>query len=121
MNKFKYTVSFRIEHPNMDPRKISAALSLEPKSSWKEGEPRETHTGQPLDGTRKTSYLSHRLASQPDIGLAKCLYDFTLALERNKGFLRKVRATGGRSEYFIGWFSGRQSGEVLPYNLLEKL
>lgn len=121
MNTFKYAISFRIEHPGIDPREISAKLSLTPDTSWIAGSRRRSPKGERLEGNYKTTYWSYTLEHQPDMRLADCLEAFTTRLEPYKDFLTWIRSTGGRCEYFIGWFSGPNSGELLNYQLLSKL
>lgn len=121
MNPFKYTISFRIEHPSIDPREISAKLSLIPNISWMAGSRRRSPKGEPLEGSYKTTYWSYTLEQQSDMRLADCLETFTTSLEPYQDFLTGLRSTGGKCEYFIGWFSGPNSGEVLNYQLLSKL
>lgn|SRR5215813_3438751 len=121
MKLFKYTVSFRIEHPSIDPREISAKLSLTADTSWMTGDRRRSPKGTPLKGNYKTTYWSYTLKHRPDMRLADCLEAFTISIESHKEFLTKIRSTGGRCECFIGWFSGPNSGEMLNYQLLSKL
>jgi hypothetical protein len=121
MNRFKYSVSFRIQHPNIDPSEISANLSLTPDTSWMAGDRRKSPKGKLLEGNYKTTYWSYVLKHRPDMSLADCLETFTIDLELHKDFLTAIRLTGGRSEYFIGWFSGPHSGELLNHQLLSKL
>lgn len=55
MYPFKYTVSLRIEHPNLAPEEISANLSLKPKISWMAGTQRKTAKGMLLEGYYKST------------------------------------------------------------------
>ena len=121
MRSFKYTISFRIEHPNLDPRDISAELSLQANTSWMAGDQRSTPTGRLLKGKYKTTYWSHVLEQRRNVKLAECLDAFTTSLEAHEDFLKKLRSTGGKCEYFIGWFSGCHSGEIFGYQLLSRL
>jgi hypothetical protein len=121
MNAFQYAVSFRIWHPRIDPREITARLSLQPDVSWAEGDPRKTLKGTLLGGKREESYWSYKVTHGPDTGLAECLETFTRSIEPYDQYLKEIRSGGGRIEYFIGWFSGFNSGELLSHRLLSKL
>jgi len=121
MNSFRYAVSFRIWHPELDPSEISAKLLLTQDISWAVGDVRRSPKGKVLGGERQETYWSHALPSGPDTGLADCLETFTQRLEPYAEYLKEIRADGGRIEYFIGWFSGPNSGELLSHQLLVKL
>ena len=88
MTPFKYAVSFRIKHPSIDPRKISAKLRLTPDTSWRAGEARKTPKGKPLKGRYNSTYWSYTLKHSSDMNLADCLESFTNSLEPHKGLKR---------------------------------
>jgi hypothetical protein len=121
MKPFKYTVSFRIGHPNIDPDEISQRLSLVPDTSWIAGSRRRTPAGRMLEGQHKTTYWSYSLEEELDINLADQLYNFAYTIEPHKNFFRYIRTAGGKCEFFIGWFSNASSSEVFSYQLLSKL
>jgi hypothetical protein len=121
MKPFKYTISLRIEHPNIDPDEISTRLSLAPDTSWIAGSGRRTPAGRMLEGHHKKTYWSYILEEDSDIDLADQLHNFAYTIEPHKSFFRDIRATGGKSEFFIGWFSNASSSEVFSYQLLSKL
>ena len=39
---YRFHVSLRVRHPSIAPEKITEAFGIEPKHSWKAGEPRHT-------------------------------------------------------------------------------
>jgi hypothetical protein len=121
MYPFKYEVSFRVTHPSIDPVRIEDKLGLTAKYSWKAGDKRNKSNGQTLTNLHKYSYCSFRLKHSPKIGLAELLKDCNKDLYKNKRFLKSIRSTGGKLEYFIGWFSNKDSGEVFDLELLEQL
>lgn len=121
MKPFKYSVSFRVEHPEIDPHEISAKLSLTPTTSWKAGDRRSSPTGTPLEGHYKTTYWSYTFGESRDMRLADSLESFSLALQPFKEFLLQIRSTGGKCEYFVGWFSDANSGEIFTFQLLSKI
>ncbi len=121
MNPFTYKVALRITHPTMDPKQFSQTLSLRPQHSWMAGDQRATPAGTPLEGVYDHSYWSCTLSHEPNISLAECLETFTSSLERHHSFLLDIRSSGGRIEYFIGWFTNGNSGELFTSRLLEEL
>ena len=121
MSDLKYSVSFRIQHPSMKCDDMSTALALAPDSGWSAGDARVSPKGRPLGGTHDRSYWSHELARPDQQSLAECLEAFTTRLEPHRQFLNDLRSSGGRCEFFIGWFADRGSGELLGHNLLGKL
>lgn len=121
MNPFKHTVSLRVEHPTVDPDQISAQLGIKPDTKWMAGSERVSPKGNLLDGKHEKSYWSCALESDDRVGLADFLTTFTARLEAHKDFLRWIRSTGGRTEYFVGWFSNGNSGEIFSCDLLGKL
>ena len=121
MQPFKYEVSFRIHHPAMDPELITSKLGLEPQNKWAAGAPRKTPKGTPLKGVYESSYCTFRLRPSKKIQLADFLKDFNKSLYKHKRFLKSIRSTGGKLEYFIGWFSNKDSGEIFDLELLGEL
>ena len=121
MNGFEFSLSLRIEHPGMSPQDISTALSLTPRTSWCAGDPRRSPEGRVLDGRYPTTYWSCNLDHPPGESLSECLGRSAETLAPHAEFLRTIRSTGGRCEFFVGWFSGRNSGELLGCHLLCKL
>jgi hypothetical protein len=121
MYPFRYRVSLRIVHPTIDPEEISMRLALQPRISGKAGNARKTPNGDPLKGRYESSYWVYPISQKSDEDLTDLLEDFTVGLEPHRDFLLDLRATGGRLEYFIGWFSGKNSGTVFEYDLLSKI
>ncbi len=121
MNPFEYKVSLRLEHPSIDPEQISEKLSMPPDISWKAGSRRISPKGKPLEGVYEKTYWSCALEHPAGLGLADFLANFTAGLATHKPFFKWIRTGGGRSEYFVGWFSNGNSGEMLSFDLLGKL
>jgi hypothetical protein len=116
----RYEVSLRVWHPNLDPAQISIALSLMPRVSWAAGSPK-ARSGQTVGAVETFTYWSAVLEHDASIQLVDLLDEATRGLEARSEFLESVNSTGGRVQYFIGWFIDRSSGELLPYSLLRRL
>ena len=122
MNPFRYKISLRLRHPEMDPDEISAALKMQPRFKSKAGQPRRTPLGLPLEGTYHESYWSSRCAEGSGFDLADTLESLVQELEAHREFLAGFCATGGSIEYFIGWFTdGKNTGVTLSWGLQRRL
>jgi hypothetical protein len=121
MNPFKYDVSLRVRHPRMADEEISNALRMEARHHWTVGTPRKTPKGTPLKGTYDSTYCSFRLEHADDTKLSDFLAKCTASLMPHKQFLERICSTGGSIEYFVGWYSGSNSGAVLKSELLRDL
>jgi hypothetical protein len=119
----RYRVTFRIRHPSMDPRDITAVLGRDPVHSGKAGDPRRTPKGRPLGGTNRETYWYVRIAegNSPPRSLAAALDDALNELAEHRIFVQRVRAEGGRSEFFVCWFFQSQAGETFEHSTLAKM
>lgn len=110
--KYRYRISLRLWHPSIDPADITHALGLQPKWLWRAGTPRRTPTGTPLRGVYPSSYWTREITSGewPPHDLAGATHDVLEQLVRHRTLFHRIRAEGGSSELFIGWFFNGQSG-----------
>ena len=121
MNKFRYDVSFRVFHPNMNPDDICKKLNMQASHKWCVGEHRRTPKGTSLSGVYNESYCSFSLKHPADLELGGFLRQWNEKLLTFKAFLNQICTSGGRLEYFIGWYSKENSGETFDWTLLEGL
>jgi hypothetical protein len=121
VRSFTYHVSFRVFHPTIDPKEVCNELGMEAETMWKAGEPRQTPKGTPLAGVYESSYCSFELKHSGSVNLSSFLKRATRNLSKRKRILEHIRSTGGRSEYFIGWFANRDSGETFDFDLIGDL
>lgn len=121
MNKFKYDVSFRVFHPDMNPDDICQTLNMQATNKWVMGEQRRTPKGASLPGVYDQSYCSFKLDQPKDMELVDFLKHWNVKLLNFNDFLNQIYSSGGRLEYFIGWYSEENSGEVFDVSLLEEL
>jgi hypothetical protein len=121
MNKFKFDLSFRIRHPQMDAEKICLQLGLKAKHKWTAGNQRKTPKGDLLEGTYDESYCSFPLDHDDEAELADLIRSSTQSLKPHEKFLQLISSTGGRLEYFIGWYSDGNSGEEFDADLINQL
>jgi hypothetical protein len=116
---YNFRISLRVRHPSIAPEKVTEALGIEPKHSWKAGEPRKTPTGASLTGSnRDTFWTAEIIVGRWPTNINDAIHDILRKLVRHRPFLHRVRAEGGTAELFIGWFFANQSGDVLTHQCL---
>ncbi len=123
MGTSRYSVSFRIRHPSMDPNDIEGIIGLKPHRAWRAGEPRTTPKGRPLAGVNRETYWTAKLCQgqMPPYTLAADLNTALDKLSAHRAFLHEIQADGGGCEFFIGWFLRSQAGVTLSHVILTKM
>jgi len=123
LKPYRYQISLRVRHPAMDPAGISAAFRLDPKRCWKAGDPRMTPVGTPLSGTWRESYWVTDVLDGdcPDKTLAVALSELAERFSPHRQFFQKIRAEGGRVEFFVGWYIDGNRGDIFDVTLLGRL
>ncbi len=93
----------------MPHEEITSAIGVDPKHNWTAGEPRVSPRGNPLGGTRTSSYWSASLISEPISSEIKEIEETLLLLIARYRYLEpfflKLRGEGGKSEFFVGLYS----------------
>jgi hypothetical protein len=108
----------------MDLEAVSDALGIKPSVLWKVGEPRRTPKGTALSGIYKTGFWTCRLVDGASIeqDLSSALSAALDKVAPGSPLFATIAQTGGRVEFFIGWFfDDGNSGDVLDHNLLGRL
>lgn len=124
MAEYKYNISLRVEHPEMDLGAVTDALGLSPKVLWKVGQPRQTPKGAPLPGIYTEGFWTARLleGASAEQGLGSALSQALELVAAGSSLFEEIAATGGRTEFFVGWFfDDGNSGDVLDHRLLAKM
>ena len=123
MNPFKFKISLRIKgfDNSISHKSICSELKMEPNRIWNLGQPRTTPNGDPLPGKCDRNFLLFRLLGQEDEDLVEMLERITNDLMNHEELFQRIRHSGGRSEFFIGWFSTGNTGEVFESALLGRL
>lgn len=121
MHPFRFAVSLRVFSKSVDLTKITAQLGLEPKWKRKIGERRTTPKGTPLDGVYDFSYCSFSLTRRGEEELHEMLNRTADELLPHKDIFCRIRAEGGRTEFFVGWYSTGNTGDEFNCILLGKL
>ena len=102
--KYEYQVSLRITHPTIASGSFTAALHLEPKTSWSVGDPCKDRNGGIVPGNREESYWVHTFHVTQDGDLPLSLSNVVSSLEARKFFFNNILSTGGSAELFVGYF-----------------
>ena len=121
MGSFTYRLSFRATHPDADLSVVSDALGVPPSRLWRAGEPRTTPTGGQLAGVNKVSYCTIPLDQEPGTPLPDAIASVLKRLRAERRILDPLAASGGSFNFFVGWFTDGNSGEILDWHLLKDL
>src|SRR5262249_48935926 len=119
MKSTHYTVSLRVEHPELDLSVVPASLGLSAKHIWRAGDERRTPKGTVLRALRDNSYCiidfegSGRLRDQLNSVLSK--------LSAQRPLFENITSSGGRISLFVGWFSSGDSGETIDSAILNRM
>jgi hypothetical protein len=105
MYSFTYVVTLRIWHPGIDAASIVDTLGL------------ASHPVAP----GRSSYWRHRYQTNQDCECAAFVRDAARSMMVHSDFLHRIRSTGGRVEFFIGWASERNFGDTFPHDTLALL
>ncbi|WP_111977846.1 hypothetical protein [Algibacillus agarilyticus] len=110
MPDYKFCVSLKISHPEIEPEDISKELNLAPHIAHKIGEPRITPNGRRLKGNYESMFWTFDFCNGDRLDAEDILFEEFVAarnneLAKHKSFFEKLRVTGGTIEYFVGWFS----------------
>ena len=126
MELYRYCVTLRISHPQIDPCEISKQLGVESSSSWRSGDPIVGKNGEIREGKRKENFWryqphkEHKLLSS-DQYLEDYLEMFTKKLIMHKEYFSEIVRGGGKINYFIGLFSENSIGNDFSASLLKQL
>ena len=116
---YHFRISLRVRHPCIAPEKITDALAIEPKRSWKAGEPRQTPKGTALTGVYRDTYWTAEInAGRWPTDINDAIHETLKNLARFRSFIHRIRAEAGAVELFIGWFFENQSGGMLAHQSL---
>jgi hypothetical protein len=116
---YHFRISLRLRHPSIAPATITEALRIDPKHSWKAGEPRQTPTGTALTGlNRDTYWVAEITAGRWPADVGEAIHGVLRSLIPHRPFLHRLRAEGGTAELFVGWFFENQSGDILTHECL---
>jgi len=121
MNEYHFNIAFRARHPHLDPDEIARVLGLVATFKHRSGAQRQTPTGTPLEGTYKETYCCFDMKLTEGLLLADALMECNSRLRPHKEFLASLVKTGGRLDYFVGWYVAGISGETFPVRLLSEL
>jgi hypothetical protein len=105
MHPFRYAISLRIWHPQIDAATVSDTLGLSPKRT----------------SPAVSSFWTHGYEVPQDSECAKFIHSVGSALQQHRAFFQRIRAAGGRVEFFVGWFGDKNFGDTFPHATLALL
>ena len=121
MHSFRFVVSLRVFSQSVDTAEICRSLGLVPKWQHKIGESRATPKGASLSGIYESNYCSFDLERRDTEELHEMLTRTIDGLMKHKEFFHRIRDDEGRTEFFIGWYSSGNSGDIFSHDLLGRL
>lgn len=113
-------ISIRIRHPRLTTDEITSIMKSEPDAAHPVGQPRATPTGRALEGRYPESYWLKRVDAT-NLHLLDAIENALKIFRAVPEASLQITREGGRIELFIGWFVDRNSGDVLPHELLKEL
>ncbi len=121
MHEFTFEVSLRFFTQTIDPDVICSQLGMAPKWLNKIGEQRKSPKGTLLDGIYDRNYCSFSIQPNNDEELHELLDRTVDMLFQHEPLFCRIRDGGGSIEFFIGWFSTGNTGDIFSNILLKKL
>jgi hypothetical protein len=123
MNNFRFKLSLRIQinDSSIDPDEIVKQLRWIPDRVYRIGEVRVDKKGRLLGGSHAYSYCGFSLTPLQGEELHEMFERISDELSNHQDLLKQIKATGGKVEFFIGWFTQDMSGDTFDSVLLSKL
>lgn len=124
--RFRYHVSLRITHPDIEPEAMTAALGLTPKKVEHKGEAaRRLFERLPAEMAARVRN-KHRWfhlfePASPDEPLTACMRTAIARLREQRAFLAQVHATGGRVQFGVYLYPPGGRDEPFDYHLITEL
>jgi len=110
MSEYEFTISLRIRHPDIDPKRITATLGIDPQHTWQAGEVRRAPAGDELEGVYRESYWTARLMEEPLLSSARLsveslIQQILVQLRRSQTLLEQISTDGGVAELQVSLFA----------------
>ncbi|MEW8556866.1 MAG: hypothetical protein AB2588_02715 [Candidatus Thiodiazotropha sp.] len=105
----------------MDAETICREIGIKAYRKWSAGDMRSTPTGRKLDGVYEETHCTFRLDHEGFGDISTFLSNQTSTVKSKKQFFKKVIASGGNIEYFIGWDLHGNTGDTFSHELLREL
>ena len=121
MGNYTYRLSLWIQHPDADLSDIPKKLGLTAHRLWKKGDRRITPKGRDTGSIQKKSYCNIGFNDTPPAGLPEGIRAALDLLKPHKNYLIKLADGGVELQFFVGWYSERNSREILDWALLKEM
>jgi hypothetical protein len=123
--EFRYHVSLRISHPDLEPELITARLGLAPTSLERKGEKKKTGYGTEKSPVREVvierSVWFHMFEPVGDGSLDACLLNAIAKLKAQEEFLQWIHSNGGRVRFSIVLYPPSSCEKPFDYELITEL
>jgi hypothetical protein len=124
---FRYHVSLRITHPDIDPDEVTRALGLTPRSIERKGEPiRHTWLARlpeevAIRYRNKHGWFHMFEPATADEPLTSCMQTAVARLQERREFIERVHHTGGRVHFTAYLYPPSGPDEPFDYALITEL
>jgi hypothetical protein len=122
---FRYHVSVRISHPDLEPELITARLGLAPTRLERKGEKKKTGYGTEKSPVREVmlerSEWFHMFEPVGDGSLDACLMNAIAKLKAQEEFLQWIHSNGGRVRICVILYPPRTCEKPFDYDLITEL
>jgi hypothetical protein len=121
MGDYTYKLSLWVKHPDADLSGVPSRLGLPASRLWKKGDARTTTNGPQARGIHRSSYCCIEFDQIAESDLTTGLKAALTALKHHKEYLIFLSESGAKLSIFIGWFSDRNSRDVLDWQILNDM
>jgi hypothetical protein len=120
-NSLRYSIWLMIQHPNIDPAKITETLGLRPNVSGIAGSRRMTPAGKTLPSTHKLSEWSHWFRVERSRRFFIDVVRVIDRLEPHRDFLLKIVGDGGTIDLTVHLPGDVNIGSDFPWQEMSRL
>ncbi len=118
---YRYKVSLRIWHPDIDPDHISDCLKLQPNIVDRVGQVRYLPNGRSIPNSGTETYWVHAFdLNSSDQEFEDFLSNKLSELSLHQDLFAEITSSGGRCELFIGFFIKERCGFNFSPQLLHQ-
>lgn len=111
----RHRISLRVRHPVMGCEEISEGVGLVPRISYSAGDKKPEPQTDGAVGIRAETFWSHEWASHGSF--EEDILNLSNYVSGRRDFLKSLLETGGRVEYFIGWFMSKDEVFCLDHRI----
>ena len=122
MDKYVFTLTLWVSHPDADLSAVPAKLGLAYKYLWNKGAPRKTRKGRALPGFYEHSRCAFELDVSQETSLPTGLRTAIGILNTHRTYLAELSGGGVKISLFAGIYADEQNArDILGWEILRDL